>query len=123
MAHFAQIENNLVTQVIVIDNNDILDDQGNEQESLGTQLCIDLLGGSWKQTSYNSTFRKKYASIDDTYDATLDAFIEPQPFLSWSLNEDTCEWEAPVLRPVDGDTLYGWNEETLSWDEIDEIGV
>lgn len=118
MAHFAQIENNLVTQVIVVDNSDILDGDGNESESIGTQFCTDLLGGSWVQTSYNGTIRKNYAGIGDTYDSTRDAFIAQQPFPSWALDETTCRWEAPTAYPDDGKS-YGWNEENTSWDELE----
>ena len=117
MAHFAKIESGLVTQVIVVDNSDILDGDGNESESVGTQFCTDLLGGSWKQTSYNGSIRKNYAGIGDTYDATRDAFIVPKPFPSWVLNETTCRWETPTAYPEDGKN-YGWNEESLAWVEI-----
>jgi len=114
MAHFAQIENNLVTQLIVVDNNDILDAQGNESEAIGIQFCTDLLGGTWVQTSYNGNMRKNYAGIGFTYDETRDAFIAPTPFPSWVLDEDTCLWEAPVPYPTD-DKRYEWEEETTSW--------
>jgi hypothetical protein len=119
MAHFAQIENNLVTQVIVVDNNDVLDDQGNESEDLGTQFCTDLLGGTWVQTSYNGNIRKNYAGIGDTYDTTRDAFIAPQPYPSWALDEDTCRYEAPLPYPTD-DKMYVWDEDTTSWIEETE---
>lgn len=118
MAHFAQIENSLVTQVIVVDNRDILDEQGVESEVVGTQFCTDLLGGTWVQTSYNGNMRKNYASMGDTYDATRDAFISPQPFPSWTLVEDTCRWEAPVPYPEvaeDSTDYYTWDEDTTSW--------
>jgi|TARA_R110000868_G_scaffold341143_1_gene601981 hypothetical protein len=95
MAHFAQIENNLVTQVIVVNNEDILDDLGNESEATGIQFCTDLLGGTWIQTSYNSSFRKNYAYTGDTYDAVRDAFIPVKPHPSCVFNEDTCRWETP----------------------------
>ena len=95
MAHFAQIENNLVTQVIVVNNEDILDDLGNESEATGIQFCTDLLGGTWIQTSYNSSFRKNYAYTGDTYDAVKDAFIPVKPHPSCVFNEDTCRWETP----------------------------
>ncbi len=120
MAHFAQIENNLVTQVIVVDNNDTLDEQGNESETIGTQFCTDLLGGTWVQTSYNSHIRVKYAGIGDTYDATKDAFISPQPYPSWVLDEDTCKWESPVPYPTDGGTKV-WDEETINWVKVNEL--
>jgi hypothetical protein len=117
MAHFAQIENNLVTQVIVVDNSDILDEQGNESEVVGTQFCTDLLGGAWIQTSYNGNIRKNYAGMGDTYDPTRDAFYAPQPYNSWTLNEDTCQWESPVPYPED-DKVYNWNEDTTNWVEV-----
>jgi hypothetical protein len=114
MAHFAQIENNLVTQVIVVDNNDIIDEQGNELESVGIQFCTDLLGGTWVQTSYNGNMRKNYAGIGDTYDSTRDAFIPPTPFPSWVFDETTFQWDAPVPYPEDGGK-YEWDEATTSW--------
>jgi len=116
MAHFAQIENNLVTQVIVVDNTDILDANSNESEAVGVQFCTDLLGGTWVQTSYNGNIRKNYAGIGDTYDATRDAFIIPKPYPSWVLDETTCQWGAPVAMPTD-DKMYEWDEDTTSWIE------
>ena len=115
MAHFAQIENNLVTQVIVVNNEDVLDGDDNELESVGAQFCTDLLGGTWKQTSYNGNIRKNYAGIGYTYDSTRDAFIPPKPYPSWTLVEDTCLWEAPVAYP-DDDKYYEWNEATYQAD-------
>jgi hypothetical protein len=125
MAHFAQLdENNVVMQVIVVGNNDILDENGQESEAKGIAFCKSLLGEhtNWKQTSYNSTFRKHYAGIGYSYSASLDAFIAPKPFNSWVLNESLAVWEAPVPLPADhlqGDPpkLYVWNEDTLNWVE------
>lgn len=118
MAHFAQLDdNNIVTQVIVVNNNELLDDNGIEQESKGITFCQSLLSGNWKQTSYNSNFRKNYAGIGYTYDVSKDAFIPPKPYNSWLLNEETCNWYPPVVYPDDG-AAYSWNEETLSWVEI-----
>ena len=117
MAHFAQLdENNIVTQVIVVSNEDIKDSIGNENEEVGIAFCKNLLGRDtiWKQTSYNNSIRKNYAGIGFTYDATLDAFIAPKPYNSWILNESTCIWESPVLYPNDGN-MYAWDEETTSW--------
>ena len=74
---------------------DILDDLGNESEATGIQFCTDLLGGTWIQTSYNSSFRKNYAYTGDTYDAVRDAFIPVKPHPSCVFNEDTCRWETP----------------------------
>ena len=116
MSHFAQIdENNIVTQVLVI-----------EQDVIDTGLFGDP--ASWIQTSYNTRagvhtlggtpLRKNYAGIGYTYDAGRDAFYEPKPFASWVLNEDTCIWEAPTPMPVDGDKVFVWNEETTSWVEF-----
>ena len=116
MAHFAKIEDNIVTQVIVVDNSDILDESNNESEALGIKICQDLLGGTWVQTSYNGNIRKNYAGIGYTYDSSRDAFIEPSPYASWVLNETTCKYEAPIAYPSDG-KHYGWNEATTSWVE------
>jgi hypothetical protein len=116
MAHFAQIENNIVTQVIVVSNQDILDENGQESEQKGIDFCFNLLNGTWLQTSYNGKIRKNYAGVGYTYDEGRDAFIAPKPFPSWVLNETTCQWKAPIDYPTDG-KLYTWNEETQSWNE------
>jgi hypothetical protein len=120
MAHFAQLdENNIVTQVIVVHNNELLDENGVENESKGVAFCKSLYGWNtnWAQTSYNGNIRKNYAGIGYTYDQTRDAFISPQPFPSWVLNEDNCQWQAPTPMPTDG-KLYRWDEATLSWVEL-----
>ncbi len=115
MAHFAKLdENNIVTEVIVVGNKDTSDANGVEKEYIGAAFCEKLFGGTWKQTSYNATFRKHYAGIGYTFDATRNAFIPPKPHASWVLNETSCSWEAPVAMPTDGQS-YLWNEETLSW--------
>lgn len=120
MAHFAELnENNIVTRVIVVANTELLDDQGIEQESKGILFCQQLLGGNWKQTSYNGNFRKNYAGIGYAYDNTLDAFIPPQPYLSWILDIETCQWQPPVPMPNDGN-IYQWDEDTTSWVLIEE---
>lgn len=118
MASFAEIGlNNQVLRVIAVNNNELLDQNGVEQEHLGQQFCRSLLGGTWIQTSFNAKFRKNYAGIGYTYDTRLDAFIPPKPFPSWILNETTCLWEATVSYPSDG-SLYTWNEELQNWVEI-----
>ena len=117
MAHFAQLENNVVTKVIVVDNEVLIDENGNENEQIGIDFCSHLVGGNWKQTSYNGNFRKNYAGIGDTYDEVRDAFISPKPYNSWTLDEETCQWKAPVDYPTDG-KFYGWNEETTTWNEV-----
>jgi hypothetical protein len=115
MAHFAKVQNGLVTQVIVA-----------EPEFFET--FVDNSPGEWIQTSYNTyggvhktggtPLRKNYAGIGFTYDKILNAFIPPKPFASWVLDEETCLWNAPVARPTD-DKSYSWNEDTLSWIEIE----
>jgi len=124
MAHFAELDtDNIVIQVIVINNEDILDSNGNESEDIGISFCQDLFGSdtNWKQTSYNNTFRKNYAGIGYTYDETRDAFIAPKPYPSFVLNEDTCQWEAPVSYPVTlPGEVYTWDEETIQWIRVDE---
>jgi len=120
MAHFAKVESDLVTQVIVA-----------EPEFFDT--FVDTTPGEWLQTSYNTrggvhygqdgepdggvALRKNYAGVGFTYDSTRDAFYAPQPYPSWTLNEDTCLWEAPVAYP-DDDKMYDWDEETTSWVEV-----
>ena len=116
MAHFAHLdENNVVTMVTVVSNDDMIDDNGNEVEALGVAVCEAVVGaGPWVQTSYNHNIRKQYAGIGYTYNADADVFIALSPYPSWVLN-DQCDWEAPVPKP-EGDCA--WNEETLSWEPI-----
>ena len=138
MAYFAKLgTGNIAEQVTSVHNNELLDN-GIESEQKGIQFLKSLYGQytSWKQTSYNTrngehylsdnsglsdtqnkAFRKNYAGMGYTYDETRDAFIPPKPYNSWILNEETCQWEAPVTRP-DNKTDYIWNELTLSWDLI-----
>lgn len=119
MAHFAQLdENNVVTQVIVVANDELLLD-GVESEAKGVIFCKSLFGEDtkWVQTSYNANFRKNYAGIGFTYDKDLDAFIAPKPFNSWTLNEETAQWEAPTPYPTDG-KIYYWSEDDLTWLEV-----
>lgn len=115
MAHFARIdEANVVQQVIVVNNNELMDN-GVESEAKGIAFCQMLFPGTnWVQTSYNANFRKNYAGTGYTYDATLDGFVPPQPYPSWTVNPDTCQWEAPVPYPTDGAKYY-WDETTQSW--------
>jgi hypothetical protein len=110
MAHFAQVENGLVARVIVAEQDVI--DSG-------------IFGHGWVQTSYNThggqhpegrPLRKNYAGVGYAYDTTRDAFIPPQPYPSWTLNEDTCLWGAPTAMPTDG-KMYSWDEATLAWIE------
>jgi hypothetical protein len=118
MAHFAQLDqNNIVVQVIVVNNNELMVNN-DESEEKGILFCQSLFPNTrWMQTSYNASFRKNYAGIGYSYDSVKDAFIPPQPFASWILNENLCLWEAPINSPQDG-KQYNWDEETLSWIEV-----
>ena len=124
MAHFAQLDNdNKVVQVIVVSNNELLDQGGNEVEQKGIDFCKSLFGEKikWIQTSYNGNIRKNYAGIGYTYDEDRDAFIAPKPYNSWILNEDTCRWEAPVPMPtteLEENQYYSWNESIVNWETI-----
>ena len=118
MAHFAELDqNNVVQRVIVVHNNELLDENNVEQEILGQSFCTQLLGGTWIQTSYNASFRKNYAGTGFTYDSIRNAFISPKPFNSWLLNEETCQWQAPVAQP-NNDKKYQWDEPSTSWVEL-----
>ena len=121
MAHFAQIdENNVVMQVIVVNNNELMDN-GVESEAKGIEFCQSLFPGTtWKQTSYNANVRKNYAGIGFTYDAGRDAFIPPQPFPSWVLDEASCRWTTPVPYPQDGKN-YAWDEAQQQWTEVTNV--
>jgi hypothetical protein len=105
MGHYAKVEDNLVTRVIVA-----------EPEFF--ESFVDSSPGEWLQCSYNDNIRKNYPGIGYTYDSVRDAFIPPKPHTSWALNETTCRWEAPVEIP-DNDTEYTWNEDNQSWDEVE----
>ena len=119
MAHFAELdENNVVLQVIVVHNNELIDSEGNENEAKGVQFCNSLFGHTnWIQTSYNANMRKQFAGIGYTYDDVNDVFVSPQPYPSWSLDENH-DWQAPTPKPDDENT-YTWNEETQSWDLVE----
>lgn len=115
MAHFAELDaNGIVLRVIVVDNKDTADATGVEKEHIGAAFCERLFGGTWKQTSYHGNIRKNYAGVGYAFDAARDAFISPKPFASWVLNEQTCQWEAPVPYPTDGER-YMWDEATGTW--------
>ena len=125
MAHFAQLdENNVVTQVIVVSNDDIKDPHtGQEDEIIGIAFCKKLLGGNWKQTSYNNNMRVRYAGIGYSYNAELDAFVAPQPFASWTLDNATADWvsplgAAPTLTDaeVEARSYYRWDEDAYQAD-------
>ena len=116
MAHFAEIdENGLVKRVLVVDDND---SGGGDiaQEAIGAKYLADGFGGTWKQTSYNRNFRGKYAGIGDTYDATKDKFIPPQPSPSHVWNDSACKWDNPPGYPNDGKS-YNWWEAKKKWVE------
>jgi hypothetical protein len=137
MAYFAKLNSeNIVEIVISINNAVITDSNGAEQEQLGVDFINQLYKTNdvWKKTSYNTrggkyfnsdntlgdqskAFRKNHAGIGYTYDSQRDAFIPPKPYNSWILNETTCQWEAPIPYPTDGQK-YTWNEEILNWELI-----
>ena len=114
MAHFAKLGvGNIIERVEVVSNDVATDEQ------TGVDFLNNLYGtrDTWKQTSYNGTIRKNFAGVGFTYDQTRDAFIPPKPFNSWTLNEDTCLWEAPVAYPDDGQA-YQWNETEQQWEVL-----
>lgn len=115
MAHFAQIENGIVINVIVVNDNELLID-GVENEQKGIEFCQSLFGGIWLQTSFNNNIRKQYAGIGFTYDADADVFIAPKPFPSWSLDTNY-DWQAPIDYPADG-KQYLWDEANQVWVEL-----
>lgn len=122
MAHFAEIDsNNVVLRVVTVNNRVLLDDDGYEQESLGITFLEGLYGGTWKQASYNGNRRKNYPAVGYSFDSTRDAFIPPQPYASWTLNETTCRWEAPSAMPDDGNS-YEWDEDATSWVVVTSSG-
>jgi len=126
MAHFAQLdENNVVTQVIVVSNEDTSDSNGVEVEEIGVAFCKKLLGAdtNWKQTSYNNNMRVRYAGIGYSYNAELDAFIPPQPFASWTLDADTADWVSPIGaaptltdEQTEAGSFYIWDEDAYQAD-------
>jgi hypothetical protein len=122
MAYFAKLgTGNIIETVISINNAVITDANGVEQEQLGVDFINKLYNTRdvWKQTSYNRNFRKNYAGIGYQYDQTRDAFIPPKPFNSWILNEDTCRWNAPVVKPtteLEENQYYSWNESIVNWE-------
>jgi hypothetical protein len=124
MAHYAFInENNVVTEVITGVDEDIIQTDLDGLEVGGSSEAWETWYGNFrgqvcKRTSYNGNYRKNYAGIGYTYDEDRDAFISPKPFDSWLLDEDTCNWNPPVPYPND-DKMYTWNEDTISWVEIE----
>jgi hypothetical protein len=113
MAHYAFLdENNIVTEVITgIDETDLI-------EGLDTETWYgNFRGQVCKRTSYNNNYRKNYAGVGHYFDEARDAFIAPKPYDSWTLNEETCRWQAPTPYPTDG-LLYSWDEDELNWQEV-----
>jgi hypothetical protein len=121
MAHFAELNSsNEVLQVIVVSNDDV-DANGGDESTQAETFVASIVpygtgGAAWKQTSYNNNFRKQYAGVGYSYDSSKDKFISPQPYPSWSLDSSD-DWKAPVTYPDDGKN-YKWNETTRAWDEI-----
>jgi len=129
MASFAKLGlNGKVIEVQSVNNEVLHDANGVEQENIGIDFLTQLTGWAiWKQTSYNTRsgthknggtpFRKNFAGIGYTYDEDRDAFIPPRPYPSWTLNETTCLWDPPVVKPDDGQN-YEWNEQNQTWDLV-----
>lgn len=125
MAHFAQLdENNIITRVIVVSNEDTSDSNGVEVEEIGVTFCKKLFGAdtNWKQTSYNKNMRVRYAGIGYSYNEELDAFIPPKPWPSFVLNEETADWESPIgpaptltEAEIEANSFYQWDEENGVW--------
>jgi len=118
MAHFAELdENNVVQRIVVVSNDDVLDENGNESEDAGINFLENLFGHrKWAQTSYNSNFRYHYAQIGGTYHPDLDGFSEQQPYPSWILNNETLEWESPIPLPeIEPEHIPIWDEENGEW--------
>ena len=115
MAYFAKLGTGNIVETVEVVSNDIA-----TTEQAGSDFLNNLYKTRdvWKQTSYNNNIRKNFAGIGYKYDQTRDAFIPPKPFNSWVLNEDTCQWEAPVNYPTDGQR-YNWNETNQTWDLIE----
>jgi hypothetical protein len=106
MAHFAELnESNVVLRVLVTSN---------DEPDEGYSWLLQNFGGTWVKTSYNRNIRKNFAGIGFIFDAERNAFIPPQPFASWVLDEETCQWEAPVAYP-EGEDNYTWDEASTSW--------
>ena len=119
MAHFSEIDNQgYVLRTIVVHNDVITDENGDEQEQLGIDFLSNLFPGTWwKQCSYNASFRKNYPGKGSYYSPEHDAFIPKSPYPSWVFDEDTCNWKAPKERPTDKtiEYIYRWDEPTLDW--------
>ena len=121
MAHFAKLNNtHHVTDVIVVHNTVLLDSEGNEQEQLGIDFLINITGHSWwVQTSYNESFRGNFAGKGFIYNKSIDMFIAPKPFPSWTLDSETGKWVSPVEMPEITETkIYEWDESITNWKEI-----
>jgi hypothetical protein len=114
MAHFAEISDGIVTQVIVVNNADCGGGEFPDSEPVGQAFIASIgLGGEWLQTSYHANFRSAYAGIGYTYDADADVFIAPQPYPSWTL-DSAHDWQPPTAMPTDG-KMYEWNEDDQEW--------
>lgn len=120
MAYFAKLDNdNIVVEIHTINNQEMLDSTGNENEDVGKAFLINWSGGytKWKQTSYNANFRKNFAGIGYRYDSNLDAFIPPKPYNTWTLDNDTATWVAPIQKPQDGNQYY-WDPNINNWKQL-----
>ena len=115
MAHFAKLAGDNTVVAVHVVNNDVITVDGAESEQAGIGFLTELHGyDKWKQTSYNGSFRKNYAGIGYTYDASRDAFIPPKPYASFILDEEKCTWNSPIPYPEDGQSHH-WSEENQQW--------
>lgn len=115
MTHFARLGNDdHVLEVVAVNQKELLDDFGVEQEERGIEYCVRLFGGRWKQTRFDGSIRKHFAGIGFSYRDDLNAFVPPSPYPSWQLNETTCQWEPPAPEPQDG-LVHAWDEDTQQW--------
>lgn len=126
MAHYAELnESKEVINVIVIDNNDILDEDGKESEAIGIAIAKQVTNSSndWVQTSYNNNFRKQFGATGFTYDSTKDIFIAPKPYASWTLDENN-DWQPPIAKPeLDSDgSEWWWQEDENKWAKLNSEG-
>jgi hypothetical protein len=112
MAHWAELdESNTVIRVLVTDNEDPNGDEG-------YQWLLDNLGGTWVKTSYNANIRKNFAGVGYIYNSSVDCFIPPKEFLSWIIDENSCQWIPPIPKPIEDGKKFVWDEESVSWQSV-----
>lgn len=119
MAYFAEIDNDgVVTRVENVNDTVLIDEDGVSQIQLGINFCNDTYGGTWVHASQHGSIHKNFAAVGLIYNNLINDFIAPKPFESWVLNNETHVWEAPIVRPRDGN-VYSWDEENTQWQVIE----